>query len=195
MCKTMYTGYYSIRPGLSHQNLASSQAKSSLTNWPAISPKEQPCPAFDVSDINGINRRAKRRSYRDLLDQSILALPRTSDCFMQIEEDPKLDLKLPARKNALPGFVLKHCYQVLDAHIERKKPMMFKIGFTHSAFCRWHNAKFGYGWDKSKKWDGLIVVYASAESISASFVEAAMIQRFMGNLACSYHVLQQTPLR
>lgn len=129
-------------------------------------------------------------SYVDRLDASVLALPRTEECFSLIEADPNLSYNLPT-KGALAGRVLKHCYRVLDTHLQRGWPMTYKIGYTHSAHCRWYNAKFGYAKDWKNRWEGMIVVYASSETMSASFVEAAMIQRFKGTLSEKL-ILQQS---
>lgn len=121
-------------------------------------------------------------------------LPRTRDCFEKIEADAKLDYCLPA-KGALPGHVLKHSYSVVERHLERASPMTYKIGYTHDAYCRFYNSKYGYCTEWRNRWEGMVVVYASPDTVSASFVEAAMIQRFMGTLSarvlyCIYTVVR-----
>lgn len=138
-------------------------------------------PSEAWSGGSSTQRIAKRGTYRDFLDTNTLSLGRTADCFRLIEENNRLSYDLP-RKGALAGHVLKHCFRVLDDHLARKSPMTFKIGYTHDAHCRWHNRKYGYSHDYRNKWEGMNVVYASSETISASFVEAAMIQRYMGSL-------------
>lgn len=97
-----------------------------------------------------------------------------------IEADSKLDYCLPP-KGALPGHVLKHCFGVVERHLERASPMTYKIGYTHNAHGRFYNTKFGYCTEWKNRWEGMVVVYASSDTVSASFVEAAMIQHFMGS--------------
>ena len=125
---------------------------------------------------------SKPSSLVDLLDTSVMMLSRTKECFRLIEADPRLDCNLPPR-GSLPGQVLKHCFRALDTHLERGSPLMYKIGYTHSAYHRFYNSKFGYVNEWRNKWEGMTVVFASADTVPASFVEAAMIQRFMGSLS------------
>ena len=140
---------------------------------PAVASRRMGC-----QDL-GHNNKLK---FLDVIDSDLLSIPRTFECFALIEKDPKLDYCLP-KKRALPGHILKHCYKTLDAHLERKSPMTFKIGYTHCPYFRWYNTKFGYCHDTQSKWEGMVVVYAGTETTSASFVEAAMIQRYMGTLS------------
>lgn len=123
---------------------------------------------------------ARSQAYREVLDSRVLALRRTNECFSLIESNARLAYNLP-KKGSLSGQVLRHCYKTLDDHLERQSPMTYKIGFTHCPYTRFYNSKFGYCKDRNK-WDGMIAVFAASETISASFVEAAMIQRYMGNL-------------
>ena len=125
------------------------------------------------------SKRAKRILYTDLLNDEILRFPRTHTCFGLIENDNNLDYDLP-RKGAMAGQILNHCYTVLDAYLQTWQPMTFKVGYTHCAYFRFYNRTFGYS-SSIDKWERMVVVYAAAETISPSFVEAAMIEKFKCN--------------
>lgn len=133
------------------------------------------------------SKRVKRIRYTDLLDENILKLPRTHSCFGLIERDDKLDYDLP-RKGAVAGHILRHCYSVLDLYLKKWQPMTFKVGYTHCAYFRFYNQKFGYI-GCIDKFEHMVIVYAADETISPAFVEAAMIEKFKGNLAHLYAML------
>ena len=82
----------------------------------------------------------------------------------------------------LPGQKLRHCYNVMDKMLEVQKPCVFKVGFTHCAYFRFYNKKFGYVYDPYDKWEKMIVIYCSSETISPGYIEAALIQRHKGYL-------------
>lgn len=132
------------------------------------------------AEVLRMSKRAKRICYTDLLNDEILTFPRTHRCFELIENDDKLDYDLP-RKGAVAGQILNHCYTVLDAYLQKWQPMTFKVGYTHCAYFRFYNPIFGYS-TSIDKWERMVVVYAAAETISPSFVEAAMIEKFKCNL-------------
>ena len=135
------------------------------------------CPAV-------LPRRHKRLHWEAVLDKGVLSLERTRDCFEKISGDPILDYDLPHRPNLLPGQILKHCYEKVDQILASHAPCTHKVGYTHCAHFRWHNNKFGYKHCR-EKWEKMLVLYAASETISPSFVEAALIQRLKGFLnAC-----------
>ena len=95
-----------------------------------------------------------------------------------IEEDHRLNLKLP-KPNALPGQVLKHIFSVLESHLRRHTPSIYKIGLTHCPLWRFHNHLYGYVREK-QKWEGMTIVFVSHESTGPAFAEAAAIQKHLG---------------
>ena len=129
---------------------------------------------------SALSKRAKRIRYTDLLEDEILRFPRTHSCFGLIEKNDNLDYDLP-RKGALAGHILNHCYTVLNSYLQKWEPMTFKVGYTHCAHFRFYNPTFGYK-TSIDKFERMVVVYAAAETISPSFVEAAMIEKFKSNL-------------
>lgn len=92
-----------------------------------------------------------------------------------------LGYDLPKKSCTLPGQVLKHCYAVVDKVLESQYPCIYKVGFTHCAYFRLHNTKFGYKHERDL-WQKMIVIYAASEPVSPGFVEAAIIQRHKGFL-------------
>lgn len=115
-----------------------------------------------------------------MLESSVLSLPRTPSCFEAMDRDPRLDYSLP-KKGALAGDVLKHVYKTLDCHLERWKPSIYKIGFTHDPCWRFYNKIYGYC-RAVEKWEGMKVVFMSDSCTAPAFVEAATIQRHLGAL-------------
>lgn len=116
--------------------------------------------------------------WQQLLSEDVLRLPRTAICFDMIETSAYLDYNLPP-KHALAGHVLKHIFHFVDQQLENKKPVIYKFGFTHCPHFRFFNQKFGYQ-TQVEKWEGMTVLYASHEITSPAFVEAALIQRYIG---------------
>ena len=132
----------------------------------------------------------RRRQYRwqDVLEDSTLELARTRACFETIESDVALDYDLPRARGMMAGQIMKHCHEALNRVLEAQWPCIYKIGYTHDPSWRWHNAVYGYRWENAK-WTNLLVIYASSETISPSFVEAALIQRHKGDLNACKHVV------
>lgn len=114
------------------------------------------------------------------LDEKILHLDRTMDCFNKIRSDPLLELKLPS-KNSRSGQVVKHAIEVVQRTLEGHGPMVYKCGFTHCPFSRFRNRKYGYAVDKVQKWEKMIILFASHESVGPAFLEGCLIQKFKGN--------------
>lgn len=129
----------------------------------------------------------KRHHWRDVLDEAIVALPRTLDCFRAIEGDNMLDYNIPPKKGMLAGGILKHCYAALDAILTAQYPCIYKVGYTHNPSWRFHNSVYGYRHDAAK-WSNMVVLYAASETISPSFVEAALIQRHKGHLMDKFKI-------
>ena len=96
----------------------------------------------------------------------------------KIEDDHLLNYKLP-KPNALPGQVLKHIFSVLESHLRRHTPSIYKIGLTHCPSWRFHNTLYGYGQEK-QKWEGMTVVFILHETTGPAFAEAAAIQKHLG---------------
>ena len=126
------------------------------------------------------HRQHRRYDWRDVLDEPLLALPRTRTCFEDIEKDNMLDYDLPKKPKMLAGQILKHCYQKMDQVLESQSPCIYKIGYTHCPSWRMHNRVDGYRWENAK-WSNMVVIYAASDTISAAFVEAALIQRHKGS--------------
>ena len=125
--------------------------------------------------------RAPPPLWKDCLSEEVIALPRTMDCFNKIEADQHLDYALPPPK-ALPGMVLRHVYKFVDRLIQREWPLIYKLGYTHCPYSRWWNRKYGYVLEKCQ-WQRMTVIYCGADTTSAAYIEAALIQRYKGILA------------
>ena len=122
-----------------------------------------------------------RPLWKDYLSEDILSLPRTWECFQQIEDDDHLGFCLPP-KNSLPGAVLRHVYKYVDNLVGKEWPLIYKLGFTHSPHARFWNNKYGYVTERYK-WERLVVIYCGIDTTSAAYVEAALIQKYKGYLA------------
>ena len=90
--------------------------------------------------------------------------------------DHCLSLALP-KPGSTPGGVLNHCIKTIEKLYAEKKPITFKIGFTHDAAVRWHNSVFGYKGSKDP-FDYMIVLYGAANPHGPAFLEAALINHF-----------------
>ena len=107
------------------------------------------------------------------------------DVFQKIDSDSSLSYRLPPCK-ASAGTVLRHASAVFEGLQLQKKPMTFKFGFSHCAHFRWHNARFGYKHDTVNKFEHLMVVYVASDPIGPAFLEAAMIQKYIGYWTAMY---------
>ena len=114
------------------------------------------------------------------LDPKIRCLPRAPGVFGKILSTDKLLLKLP-RPGALAGQVIRHATQVLESTLTSNAPMVYKIGFSYDPHNRFYNKSFGYVLDR-QRWERMIIVYVSAETMGPAFLEAALIQQFKGLL-------------
>ena len=110
---------------------------------------------------------------------TILSLERAESFFLAIESDPALHIDLP-KYGATAGQVLLHSKTVLEKLLNREKPLVFKIGYTHCPKFRFRNRKFGYA-DAREGWQHMLVIFVSHETVGPSYVEASMIQCFRGN--------------
>ena len=129
-------------------------------------------------DLPDRHMRHDKPSWMSRLDEGILSLTRTTEVFSEMEKHPYIKYDLPA-KGLLPGKVLKHIYGVLDQCIEKKWPMIYKLGATHNPPFRYSNNLYGYEHEKVK-WDGMTVCFCSAEPTAIAFAEAAAIQKYKG---------------
>lgn len=127
---------------------------------------------------------ALQKSWACQLDDHVMSLERTCECLLRIAEDPCVECRLPKR-GAIAGQVLKHVHSTLQRHLKREEPAMYKVGFTHDAVWRFRNKLYGYAM-APEQWQGMVVVYISHEPCGPAFLEAAMIQRCLGFLACMY---------
>ena len=123
--------------------------------------------------------RTSRTKWESCLDDSTLSCPRTAQCFHDIEEDERLSFRL-APISSTSGQVLQHCRRIIESFCERLKPCTFKVGFTHDPGFRFYNHTFGYVRDRDG-WQGMMVIFCSHDPVVTSYVEAAMIQVFLGN--------------
>ncbi len=119
-------------------------------------------------------------SWADKISAQVLKIKRTADCFAYINEDPKIELKLPKR-DCNTGFILKHACSVVDAVLKEWGPAVYKLGYTHCPKYRMHNRQFGYVHDKHQTWEKMIVLYCSHESVGPAFLEAALIHKYKGH--------------
>ena len=127
------------------------------------------------------SRPKDRCHWSSTLAAATLQLPRTKRCFDVIETDPYLDYRLPKRPNATAGVILKGIYDTVDHILKVHQPCIYKLGFTHDPYFRFHNNIYGYSRELDQ-WEKMTVIYASHEPISCAFVEGALIQRHKGNL-------------
>ena len=77
---------------------------------------------------------------------------------------------------------MKHAQGVIQRTLSQKQPATFKIGFSHDPYLRFYNRVYGYAYDKDR-WEGLCVLYVAADPVGPSFLEAALIQLFQGNMS------------
>ena len=115
------------------------------------------------------------------MDVKTKAFPRTTTCFELIENDDRLEFDLPRKSNMLAGKTLAHCFDSVDRILRKNKPCIYKIGYTHCAFWRFYNELYGYIRD-CDAWEKLTVIYAGSETVSCSFIEAALIRQHKGFL-------------
>jgi len=125
--------------------------------------------------------RCSKRDWRIALDVKTKAFPRTTTCFELIENDDRLEFDLPRKSNMLAGKTLAHCFDSVDRILRKNKPCIYKIGYTHCAFWRFYNELYGYIRD-CDAWEKLTVIYAGSETVSCSFIEAALIRQHKGFL-------------
>lgn len=140
-----------------------------------------------VHHVHHFEGKRSRTKWESCLDESTLCCPRTAECFHDIEQDDRLSFRL-APKSSTSGQVLQHCRRCIEAFCERLKPCTFKVGFTHDPGFRFYNHTFGYVKDRDG-WQGMMIIFCSHDPVVASYVEAAMIQVFLGNLSRIVKVL------
>ncbi|CAE7497736.1 unnamed protein product, partial [Symbiodinium necroappetens] len=83
--------------------------------------------------------------------------------------------------NAIAGKVLQHCVKEIDITIATKKPLIFKVGFTHNPVWRWSNDLYGYNRARDG-WTDMTVMYISDEHFGPAMLEAALIDKYNGHL-------------
>ena len=126
------------------------------------------------------------------VDEQVLKLPRAVECFQKISADPELKLQLPGR-GCLAGRVVKHALDVVETTHRKHEPLVYKFGITHCPVYRYRNNRYGYKVDTHQKWEAMIVLFASHESVGPSFLEGALIQTYKGNLTISSTFCQNVP--
>ena len=129
--------------------------------------------------VHHFEGRRSRTKWESCLDDLTLSCPRTKECFHDIEQDDRLSFRLAPKSSTL-GQVLQHCRKVIDSFRERLQPCTFKIGFSHDPGFRFYNHTFGYVKDRDG-WQGMMVIFCSHDPVVASYVEAAMIQLYIGH--------------
>lgn len=115
------------------------------------------------------------------LPQHLLQRACVKDMISHADEIGCISFRLP-KPNALAGAVLNHCIQVVEHILEKKYPLIFKIGFTHNAVWRWKNEIYGYAVSRDK-WSHMVVLHIADEQFSVAMLEAALIERFRGILS------------
>ena len=115
------------------------------------------------------------------LDERLLALKRTGECFRMILGDNDLKLQLPP-EGSLAGRVLSHAVNTVENTLRKFSPMVFKLGFTTCPVTRWRNTRYGYKADRHQQWEAMTILFASHEFTGPSFLEAALIRTYKGNL-------------
>ena len=126
------------------------------------------------------------RAIYERLSADVVGLPRTVETFRNILKHEQLFLNLP-KPGATAGLVLKHATAVFRSLHSRREPMSYKFGYTHCPVFRWCNRKFGYQF-AVQKYDRMDVLYVASDPIGPGFLEAALIQQFMGRW--SGHVIE-----
>ena len=118
----------------------------------------------------------------NFVDDDVLQLDRTAECFDKIVDDPDLSYSL-APKKSLPGTQLRHVYNFVEKLVVKEAPLIFKLGYTHDAVSRFRNRKYGYAMDKFHRWAKMVVLFAGVDSTAAAYIEAAAIQKFKSTMA------------
>ena len=83
--------------------------------------------------------------------------------------------------NAVAGRVMQHCVKEIDITIATKKPLIFKVGFTHNPVWRWSNTLYGYKHARDR-WAHMTVMYISEEHFGPAMLEAALIDKYSSYL-------------
>ena len=125
------------------------------------------------------------RAIYERLSADVVGLPRTVETFRNILKHEQLFLNLP-KPGATAGLVLKHATAVFRSLHSRREPMSYKFGYTHCPVFRWCNRKFGYQF-AVQKYDRMDVLYVASDPIGPGFLEAALIQQFMGHVIEAFY--------
>lgn len=91
-----------------------------------------------------------------------------------------ISFQLPPQK-ALAGAALDHAGSTINKLFSKHSPMIWKIGFTHNPVWRWSNKLYGYKCSKDR-WSDMVIVYLAQEPFGPAMLEAALIDKFKGNL-------------
>ena len=151
------------------------------------------CVTVDISHKTPVSLANVGKRKSDSLEMRKVPLQRLAD---HLDRYPKLqDLTeklhglfpgqvrfyLP-RLDALAGYVVQHCGNLLDELIDSQAPVMFKIGFTHNPLWRWGNEIYGYK-SSPERWSEMVVMYIAGEPFGPAMLEAALIDKFRGTCA------------
>ena len=142
-------------------------------------------PTFSHSGGTASLQRCSRADWRKSLDAKTLSFPRTFSCFETIENDDRLGFDLPGKPKLLAGAILAHCFNAVQRILEKYKPCIYKVGYTHCAFWRFYNDLYGYSRERDG-WEKLTVIYAGSDTTNCSFIEAALIREHKGPLPKLY---------
>lgn len=110
------------------------------------------------------------------LDDELLKLDRTNDCFVQIENEHHITCKLP-RAGLTAGRILGHSEGVFETLMSKHSPMSFKFGLTHCPCFRWNHKPYGYKHGK-ERFESMVLLYTSHTVTGPAFLEAALISKF-----------------
>ena len=85
---------------------------------------------------------------------------------------------------------MRHAVSCMEALQAKYSPMIFKFGISHDVVKRWENKEYGYK-HEACKWQAMQVIFLSPEQFSPAMLEAALIEKYGGSLACM-HLTQPT---
>lgn len=75
--------------------------------------------------------------------------------------------------------ILDHCEWAVHS-LGKKHPVVYKIGITENCIDRWASKDYSYKHDPYEAWEGMLILFVAANSLSCAFVESFLIHRFRG---------------
>ena len=131
------------------------------------------------SEASGDLYHPKRQKVYRSGGSSFVDLPWYQDIGLPCKSMNCITFQVP-KFGSTAGSVLKHSQCVLDSLFRKHDPCIFKFGWTHNPAWRWSNSFYGY--DQSRDgWTQMVVLYVSDEPYSPAMLEAALIDKHLGN--------------